>query len=90
MTDHRKFSRQGKKSKVWFANYLAVGGVVGRVKGMAEKMSIDKLDSTKDDSVDDSMDSSPEETAPVPGNNLENQQPKRKGGRKPVCITHGL
>ncbi|KAK2066596.1 hypothetical protein P8C59_000401 [Phyllachora maydis] len=37
--------------------------------------------------VDDSMDSSPEETAPVPGNNLENQQPKRKGGRKPIYAT---
>jgi hypothetical protein len=54
-----------------------------RKEDMAEKMSIDKLDPTKDES-EDSMDSSPEGDAPPTATTQENQQPKRKGGRKPV------
>jgi hypothetical protein len=57
---------------------------------MAERMSVDKKDPVKDDS-EDSMGSSPEAEHPTNnhnGNNSttaqENQQPKRKGGRKPV------
>jgi hypothetical protein len=56
---------------------------------MADKMSIDRKDHAdreKDDS-EDSMGSSPEVDAPPAqnsGNPAENQQPKRKGGRKPV------
>ena len=52
---------------------------------MADKMSIDKKDAVKEDSGDESIGSSPE-NEPGPANNStqENQQPKRKGGRKPV------
>ncbi len=53
---------------------------------MAEKMSIDDHDPTKDDQSEDSMDSSPEGDAPLNVTPQENQQPKRKGGRKPVCL----
>lgn len=59
---------------------------------MADKMSIDKKDPTKDDS-EDSVGSSPEgEPGPASNSNAagnaaqENQQPKRKGGRKPVSL----
>jgi len=51
---------------------------------MSEKMSVDKHDPTKDDS-EESMESSPEGEAPPAATTQENQQPKRKGGRKPVC-----
>jgi len=51
---------------------------------MSEKMSVDKHDPTKDDS-EESMESSPEGEAPPAATAQENQQPKRKGGRKPVC-----
>ncbi len=52
---------------------------------MSDKMSVDKNDPSKDDS-EDSMESSPEgEVPPAPAQQqAENQQPKRKGGRKPV------
>jgi hypothetical protein len=48
-------------------------------------MSVDKKDASKEDS-EDSMGSSPEGDAPAapPQQQAENQQPKRKGGRKPV------
>ena len=50
-------------------------------------MSIDDHDPTKDDDQsEDSMDSSPEGEAPSNVTPQENQQPKRKGGRKPVCL----
>jgi hypothetical protein len=53
---------------------------------MSEKMSVDKQDPTKDDrDSEDSMGSSPEGEAPPVTTTQENQQPKRKGGRKPVC-----
>ncbi|KAK4231530.1 hypothetical protein QBC38DRAFT_354265 [Podospora fimiseda] len=49
-------------------------------------MSIDK-NPPKDD-TEDSMDSSPEgDMAPVAPAQAENQQPKRKGGRKPIYAT---
>jgi hypothetical protein len=51
---------------------------------MAEKMSIDNNDPIKEDS-DESLGSSPEAEQPTQ-NAQENQQPKRKGGRKPVSI----
>ncbi|KAK0710879.1 hypothetical protein B0H67DRAFT_601743 [Lasiosphaeris hirsuta] len=54
---------------------------------MSEKMSIDKLDPTKDDSEDSGMESSPEGEAPPAATTQENQQPKRKGGRKPIYAT---
>lgn len=57
---------------------------------MADKMSIEKEDLSKDHSGDESTGSSPEAETEVQQNNnsapQENQQPKRKGGRKPVCI----
>ena len=54
---------------------------------MADKMSIDKKDSVKEDS-DESIDSSPEaEQCQAALNTQEGQQPKRKGGRKPVSST---
>ncbi|SPQ22702.1 1ebd752f-bab6-494b-a9a2-7fbaa6453d8a [Thermothielavioides terrestris] len=51
-------------------------------------MSVDKKDPTKEDS-EESMDSSPEgDAAPAPPlQQSENQQPKRKGGRKPIYAT---
>ncbi|KAK3682742.1 hypothetical protein B0T22DRAFT_444915 [Podospora appendiculata] len=49
-------------------------------------MSVDQLDPTKEES-DDSMDSSPEGEAPTTATAQENQQPKRKGGRKPIYAT---
>lgn len=49
-------------------------------------MSVDKQDPTKDDS-EDSMGSSPEGEAPPVTATQENQQPKRKGGRKPIYAT---
>ncbi|KAK1756268.1 hypothetical protein QBC47DRAFT_401163 [Echria macrotheca] len=51
-------------------------------------MSVDKQDPTKEES-DESMESSPEGEAPPVANNTtqENQQPKRKGGRKPIYAT---
>ncbi|KAK3322604.1 hypothetical protein B0H66DRAFT_472986 [Apodospora peruviana] len=49
-------------------------------------MSVDKHDPTKEES-EDSMDSSPEGEAPPTSTPLENQQPKRKGGRKPIYAT---
>src|SRR5690242_7623774 len=51
---------------------------------MSDNMSVDKKD-PKEDS-EDSMESSPEGEAPPapPQQQTENQQPKRKGGRKPV------
>lgn len=56
---------------------------------MADKMSIEKKDLSKDDSGDESTGSSPEAEGQPNNNNApqENQQPKRKGGRKPVCIS---
>ncbi len=50
-------------------------------------MSVDKNDPSKEDS-EESMESSPEGDAPVapPQQQAESQQPKRKGGRKPVCV----
>jgi len=53
---------------------------------MAEKMSIDKKDPIKEDS-EESPGSSPEAEQGQANNALENQQPKRKGGRKPVSNT---
>ncbi|KAK0645851.1 hypothetical protein B0T16DRAFT_457842 [Cercophora newfieldiana] len=53
---------------------------------MSEKMSVDKQDPSKDDS-EDSMGSSPEGEAPPVTATQENQQPKRKGGRKPIYAT---
>jgi hypothetical protein len=56
---------------------------------MADKMSIEKEDLSKDHSGDESTGSSPEAEAQQNNSNnapQENQQPKRKGGRKPVCI----
>jgi hypothetical protein len=53
---------------------------------MAEKMSIDKQDLAKNESGDESIGSSPEEPTASTTTPQENQQPKRKGGRKPVCI----
>lgn len=50
-------------------------------------MSIDKKDPSKDDSGDESVGSSPEGDAGPSGNQQENQQPKRKGGRKPIYAT---
>ena len=53
---------------------------------MSDKMSVDKKDPPKEDS-EESMESSPEgEEVPsaAPAQHAENQQPKRKGGRKPV------
>ncbi len=53
---------------------------------MSEKMSVYKQDPTKEDS-EESMESSPEgEAPPAATTHQENQQPKRKGGRKPVCF----
>ncbi|KAM7186905.1 hypothetical protein V8F20_011186 [Naviculisporaceae sp. PSN 640] len=51
-------------------------------------MSIDKRDPTKEES-EDSRCSSPENEAPAAaaGTAQENQQPKRKGGRKPIYAT---
>ncbi|KAK4240575.1 hypothetical protein C8A03DRAFT_41893 [Achaetomium macrosporum] len=55
---------------------------------MSDKMSVDKKDPTKDDS-EESMESSPDGEAPPapPQQPAENQQPKRKGGRKPIYAT---
>ncbi|KAK4667998.1 uncharacterized protein QC764_702810 [Podospora pseudoanserina] len=57
---------------------------------MSDKMSVDKKDPPKDDHSEvESMASSPEGEAP-PNNapaQAENQQPKRKGGRKPIYAT---
>jgi hypothetical protein len=51
---------------------------------MSDKMSVDKKDPPKEES-EESMESSPEgEAPPAPPTQTENQQPKRKGGRKPV------
>ncbi|KAK0622844.1 hypothetical protein B0T14DRAFT_425401 [Immersiella caudata] len=51
-------------------------------------MSVDKQDPTKDDrDSEDSMGSSPEGEAPPVTTTQENQQPKRKGGRKPIYAT---
>lgn len=50
-------------------------------------MSIDKLDPPKEES-EESMGSSPEAEAPATATPQENQQPKRKGGRKPVGFSH--
>jgi hypothetical protein len=47
-------------------------------------MSIDKKDDMREGS-EDSMDSSPEPEA-GPSNPEAQGQPKRKGGRKPVCF----
>jgi hypothetical protein len=59
---------------------------------MADTMSIEKEDLSKDHSGDESTGSSPEAEVQQNGNSAnapqENQQPKRKGGRKPVCISH--
>ena len=53
---------------------------------MADKMSIDDKNPVKDDS-EESVGSSPEgEAGPSTNNTQENQQPKRKGGRKPVSF----
>lgn len=49
-------------------------------------MSIDKKDSVKDDS-EDSMGSSPDAEPTANSAPQENQQPKRKGGRKPIYAT---
>ncbi|KAK3905093.1 hypothetical protein C8A05DRAFT_13069 [Staphylotrichum tortipilum] len=51
-------------------------------------MSVDKNDPSKEDS-EDSMESSPEGDAPAapPQQQAESQQPKRKGGRKPIYAT---
>jgi len=55
---------------------------------MSVNMSVDKQDPTKDDrDSEDSMESSPEGEAPPVTAAQENQQPKRKGGRKPVCLS---
>ncbi|KAM7219882.1 hypothetical protein V8F06_004737 [Rhypophila decipiens] len=57
---------------------------------MTDKMSIDKLDPTKEErESEESMDSSPEAEAPAATGTTaqENQQPKRKGGRKPIYAT---
>lgn len=56
---------------------------------MADKMSIEKKDLSKDDSGDESTGSSPEAEGQPNNNNApqENQQPKRKGGRKPIYAT---
>lgn len=56
---------------------------------MSEKMSVDKQDPTKDDrESEESMESSPEGEAPPAANTAqESQQPKRKGGRKPIYAT---
>jgi len=51
---------------------------------MADKMSIDDKDPVKDDSGDESAGSSPEAEQGQVNNMQEHQQPKRKGGRKPV------
>ena len=52
---------------------------------MADNMSIDKHDPTKDDHSDgESIDSSPDGEGPTGTTPQETQQPKRKGGRKPV------
>jgi len=60
---------------------------------MADKMSIDKTVMTKEDS-EESMRSSPENehATNVPANSTpqEPQQPKRKGGRKPVSQHQAL
>lgn len=53
---------------------------------MTEKMSVDQQDPAKDDS-EESMGSSPEGEAPPATATQENQQPKRKGGRKPIYAT---
>lgn len=52
---------------------------------MDEKMSIDKKEDMREASVD-SMESTPEADAGPP-NQEHTEQPKRKGGRKPVCNT---
>lgn len=52
---------------------------------MDEKMSIDKKEDMREASVD-SMESTPEADAGPP-NQEHTEQPKRKGGRKPVCDT---
>ncbi|KAH8879122.1 hypothetical protein GQ53DRAFT_672715 [Thozetella sp. PMI_491] len=55
---------------------------------MAEKMSIDTEDPTRHDQSDgESLGSSPEGEAPSTTTPQENQQPKRKGGRKPIYAT---
>jgi hypothetical protein len=54
---------------------------------MADSMSIDKKDPEREGS-DDSMDSTPEADPGVPQDNVG--QPKRKGGRKPVCFAQLL
>ena len=59
------------------------------LQDMAEKMSVDKLEPAKEErESEDSMESSPEGEgeAPAATATQENQQPKRKGGRKPVCL----
>ncbi|KAH6624214.1 hypothetical protein B0J18DRAFT_171173 [Chaetomium sp. MPI-SDFR-AT-0129] len=55
---------------------------------MSDKMSVDKKDPSKDDS-EESMESSPEGEVPSapPQQQAESQQPKRKGGRKPIYAT---
>lgn len=50
---------------------------------MDDNMSIDKKEDMREPSVD-SMESSPEAEA-GPSNQEHTEQPKRKGGRKPVC-----
>ncbi|OAQ70083.1 MEAB protein [Pochonia chlamydosporia 170] len=62
---------------------------------MAEEMSIDNKPNPPRDESDDSVDSTPEReqnaSAPVSGNSnnavQDAQQPKRKGGRKPIYAT---
>lgn len=52
---------------------------------MDDDMSIDKKEDMREHSMD-STESSPEPEADAGPSNLENpEQPKRKGGRKPVC-----
>ena len=52
---------------------------------MDDDMSIDKKEDMREHSMD-STESSPEAEADAGTSNLENpEQPKRKGGRKPVC-----
>ena len=55
---------------------------------MSVNMSVDKQDPTKDDrDSEDSMESSPEGEIPPVTTTQQNQQPKRKGGRKPVSLS---
>lgn len=51
-------------------------------------MSIDKKEDFARDGSEDSMDSTPEAEA-GPSQQENPGQPKRKGGRKPVCLAVG-